>query len=218
MKKTLAFLFACLTALSLLAGCGTEKGAADAAPAAQEAENAPAAEASAFQTMGDVFSYDSENNGFSDTHFVYVFKKDGITYRAIAELPPEISEAIWEIDFFDEDRDAVIMDLVAPLPIMRLDDLSGMIPAQEELDALVGKNVQELLDDEWSFWYWNMEAMEGGMYHGPFSFLLTFDGTVENPEEFDESQADRLTVSSVTFDGIGDATNVLDELMSDDEQ
>ena len=176
-------------------------------PLAVNAEEAPGE----FQTMGDVFAYESDSNGFSEDYFAYAFEKDGVTYRAVAELPEDVSETIWSLDFFDEDYDAMVQEAVAPLAIARLDNLTEMIPAQEELDVLVGRNVQELLDEGWSFWYWNMEEMEGGMNHGPFSFLFEYEGTVEDPENFDESQADALTVKSVTYDGIGDAVaDVLD--------
>ena len=213
MKKTTAFFLACLTVLSLLAGCGAKNDSASAAPSAQEAEAAPAADTSEFKTMGDVFSYDSGNNGFSETHFVYVFDKDGITYRATAELPADVSEAIWAIDFFDENRDAAIREMVASLPILQLDNLTEMLPPQEELDALIGKNVQELLDDGWTFWCWNTEDMEFGMNYGPFSYTLVCEGTLDDPEDFDESQADRLTVKSAACDGVGDAVeDMLEQL------
>ena len=221
MKKTICLLLAALMLLSLCA-CGgqkvdngkAEQTAADGAPAGETApaeETATAASVGDFKTMGDVLVYDSDNSGFSDEYYVYAFEKDGVAYRAVAELPAEVSEALWELDIFDEDYDAKLMEAVGPLEITQLDNLTEMIPAQEELDALVGANVQELLDEGWSFWYWNMEVMEGGMYHGPFSFMMEYEGTVEDPENFDESQAGALTVKSVTYDGIGDVVaDVLD--------
>ena len=216
MKSTVKTLLCLLLAAGMilsLAACGAEKNDAsgDEETAADGSQDADAAE---FQTMGDVFASESVNEGYSEEYFVYAFEANGVAYRAIAEMPADVSEAVWALDFFDEDRDAKIQEMVAPLPIMRLDNLTEMIPSQEELDALVGRNVQELLDEGWTFSYWDMGAMEGGMYHGPFSFQFTFDGTLENPEDVDESQADRLTVKSVTYDGIGDATSVLDELAS----
>ena len=195
-----------------LAACGAKN---DAAPAAPEEAGASAAGTSEFKTMGDVLAYDSENSGYSETHYVYVFDKDGVTYRAVAELPADVSEAIWAIDFFDENRDAMILDAVAPLEIMQLDNLTEMIPAQTELDALVGKTGQELKDDGWSIWSWDLDAMEFGMYHGPFAYTVVMEGDFQPNENYDfDEDADfaPLTVKSVSYDGIGDATgDVLDQ-------
>ena len=220
--RTLLSLLLAACMLLALAACGGTKAGEPAAPAGPIAKEEPAepaaeeepaakkeptAEEAEFRTMGDVFAYDSENNGFSNEYYVYVFEKDGVDYRAIAALPEEVASALWELDIFDEEYDAKVREAVGPLEIARFDDLTGMIPSREELDALAGSNVGELLADGWSFWYWNMEEMEGGMYHGPFSFLMEFDGEVEDPQNFDESQAGALTVKSVSFDGIGDAVS-----------
>ena len=176
-----------------------------------EMSSAPSADVTGLKTMGDVFAYESTNEGYNDRYFVYAFEIDGIVYRAVAELPAEISDAIWAIDFGDETRDRQVTDLVSPLMISELDNLTEGMPSREELDRLAGTNLQDLVDDGWSFYYWNPEAGEYGMYHGPYSFLLNCEGSLEDPENFDESQADALTVRSVTCEGAGNAAgDVLD--------
>ena len=217
MKSTVRILFCLLLAACMIfafAGCSAEK---TDAPKAGESVADSAQEAGEFTTMGDAFAYESDNISYSDEYYVYVFEKDGVIYRAIAELPADVSETIWAIDFFDENRDAMILEAVSPLPIMRLDNLTELIPPQEELDALVGKTGQELKDDGWSISSWDLDSLEFGMYHGPFAFTVLMEGDFTPNENYDfDEDADfaPLTVKSVTYDGIGDASDVLDELMS----
>ena len=46
------------------------------------------------------------------------------------------------------------------------------------------------------------------MCHGPFAYTVTFKGSPENSEDFDEYEALKLlTVQAVSYDGLGDATN-----------
>lgn len=213
MKKMLTFAITGLLAVSLLGGCGGGNSAApDGGP-----ENSPAAEAvpvDQMKTMGDAFTYESSQSAFSEGEYVYVFEADGVYYRAVAEMPADVSAAVWEIDFFDEARDEKIHALVAPLEISRLENLSEQILPQEELDGWVGKTGQDLLDDGWTNWGYNLESMEFWMYHGPFSYTVVFDydgPQMENTDEFDWEEAVKpLTIQSVTFDSLGDAAN-LDE-------
>ena len=91
------------------------------------------------KTMGEIFSYEDKEEmqeAYSEKVYIYVFQVDDIFYRAVADLPEDVSEALWQIDFFDEDRDQNIFDLISPLEITRLDNLSEQIPSQEELDKL----------------------------------------------------------------------------------
>ena len=213
MKKLITLLLACILIISLLAACGS--GSASNASAAENTNSvASASQASSadaepeFKTMGDVFALPSENYGSSDTYYVYVFEKDGNTYRAIIEFPEDVKESVQALDVFDEQYDAKIRELVAPLEITKLENLNDMIPSQEELDALVGKTGQELLDDNWTIWSWQTDGTDFGMNHGPFSFIVTFDGPAQGENEIGDPEIGPLTVTSVAYDGIGDATNI----------
>lgn len=227
--KTLLCLLLAACMLLALAACEAQKAEeptaeetpAEEAPAqeTEAAEAAPAGDASEFKTMGDVLAYDSVNRGSSDTLYVYVFEKDGVFWRATAEISADISEALWDLDFFADDYDEQVDALIAPLPIMNLENLSELIPSQEELDALVGKTGQELKDDGWTIWSWQLDDLEFGMYYGPFSYTVVMEGDYVPNENYDfDEDADfaPLTVKSVAFDGIGDATgDVLDAGMDE---
>ena len=211
MKKLLAFLLTFCMILPFAACKAKDASVQDSA-----SSEGPLPSVSELRTLGDAFHFESNDNGFSRKHYVYVFEADGTYYRAIADLPDDVSDTIWAIDIFDETYDEQVRSAVAPLEIAKLENLSESSPSQQELDAFVGRNVQDLLDEGWSFWYWNMETMEGGMNYGPYSYQLTYEGSVENPDDFDESQANALTVKSIQYEGIGDA--VSDVLNADGEE
>ncbi len=206
MKKAIAMLLVCLLALALLAGCAAKTGTENAA---ESAGTVPDTDISAFRTLGDVFPYrEDARPGYTETSYVYVFKKDGVYYRATADLTPEQSDALWGLDFLADDYEEKAMTMLAPLEIKTLENLSERIPSQEELDKLVGKTVQDLFDEGWTCWGWNLGDHILWMYGGPFSYTVEFTGELNDTEYFDESEAGSMTVKSVTYDGLGDATEL----------
>ena len=211
MKRILSMLLMTVLVLSLLAACGrgASGGIADASA------GSGAFDPAAVKTMGDVFPYiDSEHQqeGFSEKQYVLVFQVGGSWYRAVADLPQDVSDAVWAIDFFDENRDQKIRELVSPLAVRTLENLSEQIPAQEELDRYVGKAGRDLFDEGWTYWYYNLDDLEAGLEHGPFRYRVLFEYEGEpmvNSDDFDFYEKFRdLVVLSVTYDGIGDATNI----------
>ena len=209
MKKTVSLVLAVAAVFLMLAACGPS-----GSSRAEESSASGTFDPAQLKTMADVFVYedpDEPNEAYTDTDYVFVFQVDGEYYRAVAQLPEEVSAALWEIDFFDEDRDQKVKDLISPLEVT-VENLSEQIPGQEELDKLVGKTGQELFDDGWDYWYYNLEDMEAGMNYGPFSYVVRFayDGEpMENTDDFDFYEEFKdLPVLSVTYDGIGDATNL----------
>ena len=208
MKNTIALLLSLALILGLTACGGSAASSASIVPetenaesvsAAQETQAPEAADSPEFQTMADVFAYDSDNYASGGDYYIYVFEKDGIIYRATAKFPPDVSEKVAAIDIFDEQYDAKVREAVAPLEIEKLDNLTEMIPPQEELDALVGKTGQDLLDAGWTIWSYQLDIMEFGLHHGPFAFTVVFDGELEMTDDFDEYAAIApLTIKAVT--------------------
>ncbi len=210
MKKTLALGLALVAVLMALTACTKTEpsGAGQSAPSDFD----PAS----LKTLADVYaaSADGETQeGYSETEYVYVFQVNGVYYRAVAQLESDVSKELWDIEY-GEDQEQKIQALLGPVAVERVENRSEQIPSQEELDKLVGKTGQELFDDGWSYYYYNLEDMETGLYHGPFSYTVCFDydgEPMENTDDFDfYAEFKDLTVSSVTFSGLGDATN-LDE-------
>ena len=169
----------------------------------------------AVKTMGDVFAFVEEGEyqeAWSETDYVFVFNLDDTYFRAHVQLPEDISEELWEIEF-DEQRDQKVRELLAPVTVDRIEDLSGQILSREELDKLIGKRGQELFDAGWTYWCYDLEDMTAGMNYGPFTYDFSFDyegEQMENSDDFDFYRAFAdLTISAADFGGLGDAS-VLD--------
>lgn len=155
------------------------------------------------KTIGDILALPSLGNSTSRNYHVRVFELNGVTYRAVAQLDEAIANAILELDF-DDQYDQKLNELTAPLAISKIDNVTEAIPSQEELDKYAGKTGQDLLDEGWSYNSYNLEQMEFGMDHGWFSYLVKFDGKIENKEDLDVYAAIApLTIVSVTYEGIG---------------
>ena len=99
--------------------------------------------------------------------------------------------------------------MVAPLEVTHIDNVTEAIPAQEELDKYVGKTGSDLLDEGWSWSYYDLEEMKVGMTHGWFSYDVVFEGKIENKEDLDIEEAIKdLKVLSVSYAGLGDLTDI----------
>lgn len=203
-RKTILILVICML---LAVGC------------AGRTADANAAEAFVCATMGDALAAAQENvsSAFTEHYGCCIFEKDGMTYRAVAEMPADVSEKIWALEY-DENYDRNVADLLSGLPLLRFENLTEAQPSQADCDALVGKTGQELFDDGWSSCGYNLETGEFWMEHGAYAYTVFFDAAFDpdatDPDAFDEYEAIApLTVRSVTCTGVGSgASNVIDEL------
>ena len=160
-------------------------------------------------TLGQLLGLPDVGYGFTGLTYVYAFEQDGNTYRAICDIPEETTQAIFDLDFDDPEYEKAYRELVSPLPVKAIENLTEGMPTQEEAEHYLGKTGQELMDDGWTVQFYNLEDMQFGMYYGPYSYAITFEGEVKDPENFDEyTDMGGLTVAAITCDGIGDATNV----------
>ena|GEM_PF-3133603 len=98
-----------------------------------------------FKTLGDVFPYVPDSAPIFENVCICVFEKDGVYYRVEADVPNEIIERIDNLEW-DETYDDQVRELLKDLPIKRVMDFSAFLLTQADLDALVGKTGQELLD------------------------------------------------------------------------
>lgn len=165
------------------------------------------------KTMADVFPF-KETGDFQDatteTQYIFAFEADGVYYRAEADMPEGLFDEVMSIEY-DEEHDAAVEKLLAPLEVTSLTNLSEQIPPQEELDKLVGKTGQELFDDGWTYWFYDLDEMKAGLNSGLFAYEVFFDydgEPMENTDDFDFYEEFKdLKVKSVTFTGLGDAAN-----------
>ena len=91
-----------------------------------------------------------------------------------------------------------------------VEDLTGQKLTQEEMDALAGKTGRELMEAGWYTNGYNLEDMEFWMGYGPFEYTVAFNEKVaeENWDTFEEEDIADMTVKSVTFLALGNATDI----------
>jgi len=212
--KKFATMVLILAALFLaLTGCSRTEKKETVTETAAETVTTGTFDPSQAKTMGDLLVYEEKGDyqeAFSDKKFVLVFNADGIFYRAEADLTKEAADIVWGEEY-DEERDQKVRKAIAALEVKSIENLSERIPKQEELDKLIGKTGQELFDDGWTYWSYNLIDMEAGMVHGTFSYDVRFkyDGEpMVNSDDFDfYKEFKDLPVISVTYAGLGDAAN-----------
>ena len=184
-------------------------------------------EDSPFKVLADVFAVlnqtDDEGNtpsygaSMSDALYVAAFEKDGACYRVEGAIPPEMAVQLNAIDFFDEERDDKQQALLSPLPVTRVGDLSACRLSQAELDALVGKTGQELLDMgfEYGMGYSFWDDTQFYMNNGLFSYTVYMNEKVPEREDYDavlDELFRPMTVQKVEVDGIADIASDIDLL------
>ena len=170
---------------------------------------------STIKTMGDFYKYKNEElynyqEGYNESKYQVILEINHTYYRATVDLTNDLYDKIIATDF--EKRDAVIRELIDPLPIVKFENLTDMIPSQEEMNKYVGKTGKELFDEDWTYMYYNVEDMVAGLYHGAYLYdvVFSYDGPkMVNTEDFDfyKEFAD-LKVKSVKFSDIGNAIDI----------
>lgn len=168
--------------------------------------------AAEFTTIGDLLIFNRAHfmqESYTDNSFIYVYELNGVYYRAVASLPEDVSAQLEELDILDEDYEAREYELISPLEILHIENLSEMIPPQEEMDLWVGKTGEELFDAGWTNAGWNLDEMVFWMNYGAFQYDVVMEGEVKSPDDFGDEDINSLVVKSVVYNGqLGDATEI----------
>lgn len=200
MKKALSLVLTLLLVAALITACGK---AGDTGNTATPGE---------FKTIGDIINTagaEQLQSATVDGNYVFVYSLNGSYYRAVTALTEEQDEAIWSLDILADDYDAKLAELISPLVIDRIEDLSAFALTAEELEQWVGKTGEELFDAGWTDAGWNLDGMVFWMDYGPFQYDVVMEGEVGDWDSFEEEDIYSLTVKSVTPNGqLGDATNL----------
>jgi len=210
-RKGWALFLTLIMMISVLAACGQTGGDSSGTDEAAQGPVSGTAAIESLATIGDAMALEGaefRQSSGQDNRFVYAFDLEETHYRVIASMTDEEFQAFMDLDFDDPDYDADLEKIIGPLKIEKWENLSDMIPPQEELDQWVGKTGQELFDAGWTNSGWNLEGMEFWMNYGPFMYTVVMEGTVENAEDFDEGDIAPLVVKSVTYNDLGDAGTI----------
>ena len=169
-------------------------------------ENAKLAD---LKTVGDLYANVAELGSLMmEDKMVYGFELGGGYYRAIAEMTPDIFQAAMDLDMFDENYEEKQHELLAPLAVVRIEDLNKAALTKDEMDALAGKTVSELLADGWFFNGYNFEDMEFTADHDVSSYKLILEGEAPAKEDYSDEDLGPMTVVSVSYIGYSDLTNM----------
>ena len=159
-------------------------------------------------TLGELLDLRSWGSSCMDGTYVQVFEQDGIYYRAIADIDETTSQAFFELSYDDEDYDEKCNELLSPLTVNKIENISAAIPPQEELDELIGKTGEDLLNDEWISFSFDSVSMESYMQHGLFAYIVVFEGDIQAYGEYSDDVIKPLTVKSVKYEGLGDPADL----------
>ena len=157
MKKLLALVLAALLVLGMLSGCTKKEEKPAGGETSQQAGNTETSEGTAssrpedWKTLGDILAieglYTNERSTFAH-QYIIAFTVDGTIYRAIANLTEEQEEAIFALDIFDEKHEEKENELIAPVAITQLDNMSERILSGSALEQWIGKTGEDLLETE----------------------------------------------------------------------
>ncbi|MBP3891156.1 MAG: hypothetical protein J6D29_03200 [Solobacterium sp.] len=198
--KTITKLMVGLLCFGQLIGCGSNS---------NNAQPSGSVDVSNVKTLGDAMALegDSSSSTWDENYFYYETSPSGVPMLFIAKSSKEVSDQIDEA-FGEPDVDVYerIMEIAAPLEIVKIVDLSKDIPSQEELDKLIGKTGADLLAD--GFW-------PGGGYQyldnstmfylnkGAYQYEVEFNEKLERDDDMNEEEAIKpLTVKKVTYSGL----------------
>lgn len=163
------------------------------------------------KTMADVLALPSNASSMSEHYYALHFELNGNEYRAVSFIDKDTAAKVFALDFDDPEYDKKHNEIIAPLPIDRIDNLTEMIPSQEEMDKSIGKTAGELLDEGWRFYWCNLQDKQLGMTNGLFSYTLGYEGELQPGIEADEETVRPLKITSVGYDGLGDIGAGLDK-------
>ena len=205
MKKVLLIVIG-LLGLVLMTSCGTKNDSAnhEVSTTSEQVQSGP-------ETIGDIRNlpgFIESGTSCTDQKFVIAYEADGIYYRAIADITKEQEETINEA-YGSEDFEAKIKAATESLKVSKNENLSDSIPSQEEMDKWVGMTGEELMNDGFTVWGYDLQNMEFNMNKGPFSYIITFDGKITDISDANNYQELKpCRVKSVKFEGLGDATTI----------
>ena len=186
----------------------------------KEPAGEPAAKIANVQTIKDAMEIAEEGfyqSANYDDAYVYVFKSEGCYYRVTAPLTQEESQALYAkteaLDFFAPDYNEQLKELMADVKVENIEDLSVNIPSAEEINQWVGKTGADMLNAGWTTsGSFDLSSSMVYMLNDIYEYEVIFDGNYEGdevPDDFDiAAYITPLTVKSIQFSGLGDATNI----------
>lgn len=160
------------------------------------AENLPAlTDSLRFKTFGDAVASMDEGDAFtvSDGYAVAVIVRDGRCFRVVApfdEHAEELYAEYLEDGNYTNDEFSALSEYARVLPVQYTEELAAVPFTQEELDAMAGKTIEEVMSEPWEIWMCNYpENAEAGkdivfpMVKGLYEYELVINEPFEVYQE-----------------------------------
>lgn len=172
---------------------------------------------SKIKTYGDAYEMAKENQyvmTYDEKRIIIGFDYEGKPLRVIADMTKDVYDKMEAVDLSNPDNMDKRDELAFGLKVSKAEDLSDQIPSQEELDQMIGKKGQDLLDEGFVSSQSDLGS-DNPVYvlaQGPFSYEFTFNEKVEYDDNTDADEVLKgLTVKSVKYYGIGDGITDIEE-------
>lgn len=124
------------------------------ADAVVSAEPAVEKDPSSFETFSDAMVSMDEGDAYTvwDGYAVAAVQRDGRVFRVVAALD-ERAEELYAVSLEDEDEShsstLALYNYVKALPVQYTEELSVVPFTQEELDAMAGKTIEDVMSEPW---------------------------------------------------------------------
>ena len=213
--RLVALAFGMVLALGLLSACGGQQAASGSGSAA-DTSAASTVDMASWKTLGDALATSTEDvaSGWDDNYYIVAFKAGDSLIRVVAKSEDGIQDKTSELDFLADDYNDKLLEIIGGLEIVSAEDLTADVPTQEQLDTMVGKTGQELIDDGWTFESYYMTGGDetGATFtKGYVACNVTFDAKVDTEKADSDVNGDNLKDAKVTLAenaGVsGDATD-----------
>ncbi len=160
------------------------------------------------ETIGDVYAAAGEAGvayTMSEEQICCAFQADGVPYRVLADMPEGLYAKTDEISFEDENRDEKVKELLSPVVLKEVTDLSDKIPDEKALSALQGKSGEELQNDGYELSGYYAADGKATFYldKGLFEYEMTADEKVEDCDNFEGyEEFPAMTVKTIEWAGL----------------
>ena len=164
------------------------------------------------ETIGELIngSFDTMTSSYDHKRSLYLgtYRKGDQFVRVYSNVPKDIMAQLWKYDtdpeFMDkgyEEREEFIRTNLYPLSIDVWENMTDQALSQEDRDALIGKTVQELIDEGFAFNQWGRYSSEEkdniiSLDYGLFSYEVELDGTY-NPSSYTWDELLPMTVTKI---------------------
>ena len=155
------------------------------------------------KTLADVYDLETENfmEAYDAEYYACYYAIDGKYTRVSATMTQDLYDQADAISFDDPDRDAKVKEILGPVEVTDVQDITALVPAEDDVSALVGKTGQELMDEGYDLTYFavNGDVTSVSATKDYCAYLFDFDGTVKDDDPAWKDKVAKMKVTEASF-------------------